>query len=92
MYLLDTIFPSQLCRVVRTPSNKYLGYDGKQSDGEALVDLELWRMQITPLLPSLPVPLWPEVVAPDRVLSMGQMELFEIKTECKQMTYDKLNC
>ena len=32
-------------------------------------------MQRTPLLPSLPGPLRPEVVAPDRVLSMGQIEL-----------------
>ena len=27
--------------------------------------LELWGMRITPLLPSLPGPLWPEVVAID---------------------------
>ena len=26
-------------------------------------------------LPSLPGPLWPEVVAPDKVLSMGQIQL-----------------
>ena len=36
--------------------------------------LELWGMQSTPSLPSLPVHLWPGVVAPDRVLSMGQIE------------------
>ena len=30
---------------------------------------------MTPLLPSLPGPLWSRVVAPDRVLSMGQIEL-----------------
>ena len=43
--------------------------------------LELWGMQSTPLLPSLPGSLWPKVVAPDRVLSMGQCwtELFEIE-------------
>ena len=35
---------------------------------------------------SLPGPLSLEVVAPDRVLSMGQMELFDISTVCKQMT------
>ena len=28
--------------------------------------LELWGMQSTPLLPSPPGPLWPEVVAPDK--------------------------
>ena len=37
--------------------------------------LELWGMQSTPPLPSLPGPLWPGVVVPDRVLSMGQIEL-----------------
>ena len=29
----------------------------------------------TPSLPSLPRPLWPKEVAPDRVLYMGQIEL-----------------
>ena len=47
------------------------GYDTKQSDGEVLVMLKLWGMQSTPLLPSLPCPLWPGVVAPDRALSIG---------------------
>ena len=32
-------------------------------------------MWSTPSLPTLPGPLWPGVVAPDRVLSMGQIEL-----------------
>ena len=32
-------------------------------------------MQSTPSLPSHPGPLRPGVVAPDRVLSMGQIEL-----------------
>ncbi len=55
--------------------NECPGYDTKQSDGEAPVMLELWEMLSTPLLPSLPGPLWPRVVAPDRVLSIGQIEL-----------------
>ena len=42
---------------------------------------ELWKMQSMPLLPSLPGPLEPGVVAPDRVLSMSQKE-----------PYAKLNC
>ena len=50
-------------------------YDTKQSDGEVPVMLELWGMQSTPSLPSLPGPLWPRVVAPDRVLSMSQIEV-----------------
>ena len=36
--------------------------------------LELWGMQSTPSLPSVPDPLWPRVVVPNRVLSMGQIE------------------
>ena len=40
--------------------------------------LELWGMRSTPLLPSLPGPFWPGVVAPDRVQSMGQIELNRI--------------
>ena len=43
-------------------------------------------MRSTPLLPSLPGPLWPGVVTPDRILSMGQIELFDHLTVCKQMT------
>ncbi len=54
------------------------GYDTQQFDGEAL------GMQSTPLLPSLPGPLWPGVLALDRVLSMGQIEL--------KCTYAKMNC
>ena len=34
-------------------------------------------MWSTPSLPSFPDPLWPGVVAPDRDLSMGQIELFD---------------
>ena len=37
--------------------------------------LEFWGMQSTPLLPLLPSPLWPRVVALDRVLSTGQIEV-----------------
>ena len=58
--------------------NKYPGYDIKQSDGEASVMLELWGVQSTLSLQLLPGPLWPEVVPLDRVLSMGQIELFDI--------------
>ena len=47
-----------LCRGVRpSPLNECPGYDTKQSDGEALVMLELWRMWSTPSLPPLPGPL-----------------------------------
>ena len=61
-----------LCRGVRPPPpNECPGYDTKQSDGEVPVMLELWGMRGTLSLPSLPDPLWPGVVAPDRTLSMG---------------------
>ena len=66
--------------------------------------LEIWGMWSTPSLPLLPGPLWPGVVVPDRVLSMGQiepfgkkrLELLEVKlfdhlTVCKQMTDVLLN-
>ena len=53
-------------------------YDTKQSDGEALLMLELWRIRSIFLFSSLPSLLFPGVVAPDRVLSMGQIELFDI--------------
>ena len=46
-------------------------YDIKQSDGEVPAVLELWGMRSTSSLPSLPGPLWPGGVAPDRALSMG---------------------
>ena len=42
---------------------------------KAPVMLELWGMQSTLLLTSLPSPLWPSVVALDRVLSIGQIGL-----------------
>ena len=59
-----------LCRGVRPPPTSVL-YDTKQSDGEVPAILELWGIWSTPLLPSLPGPLWPGVVALDRALSMG---------------------
>ena len=87
-----------LCKGVRPPTttNECPGYDTKQSDGETPVMLELWGMRSIPSLPSLPV-------APDRVLSMGQIELNYVlmlnwiawnKTilTYKLRTYAKLNC
>ena len=70
-----------LCREV-SPSphthNECPGYDIKQSNGEVPLMLELWGMQSTTWLPSLPSLLWLRVIAPDRVLSMDQIELFDI--------------
>ena len=65
-----------LFRGVRPPGPmSVLIYDTKQSDGDAPVMLELWGIQSTPLLLLLPGPPWPEMLAPDWVLSMGQIEL-----------------
>ena len=36
--------------------------------------LKLWEMRSSPSLPSLTVPLWPGVIAPDRVRIMGKIE------------------
>ena len=40
--------------------------------------LESWGIWNIPPLPLFPGPLWPRVVAPDRVLPLGQIELFDI--------------
>ena len=50
------------------------GYDTKQSDGEAPVMMELWGMQNVnyPFISIAPR------VASNRVLTMGQIELFDI--------------
>ena len=66
------------------------GYDIEPSNGEPPV-LDLWEIRSTPSLPLLPGPLWPGVVVTDRDLYMGQIELFDIWTVCKQITYATLN-
>ena len=43
--------------------------------------LELWGMQRTPSLPLLPGSLSPGVVTPDKVLSMGQIEVWHLNCE-----------
>ena len=45
-----------------------LNMNTKQSDGEAPLMLEPWRMQSTPLFPLLPGPCWPAEVAPDSLI------------------------
>ena len=80
------------CRGVRPPTrpNKCPGYDIKPSDGETL-DLELWGMWSTLFLTSLPGTHWLGVVALDRILSMGLIELIKHSTVCKEVTVC-LNC
>ena len=71
--------------------NECPGYNTK-ANGDAPIMLKFWGMQSTSSLLSLSGPLWSSVVATDRVLSLGQIELFDIQTECKQMTWAKLKC
>ena len=75
-----------------TSSNEYPGFDTKWSDREAPVILELSEMQSNLSFPLLPGRLWSAVVAPDRVVFMRQIELFDIYTKCKQIIYVKSNC
>ena len=63
------------CRGVRPHHNDCPIYDTEQSDGEVPIMQELWEIQSTPSLPSLPGPLWCRVAGPDRVLHLGQIEL-----------------
>ena len=74
-----------LCSGVRSLPTRSPGYDIKPTDSEAPA-LGIWGMWSTPLLPLLPGPLWPGMVATDRVLSMCQIE----QTVCKQVTDVKL--
>ena len=67
------------CRELGLPK-ECPGHDPKQSDGETPLVYNLLGMQSTPLLLSLPGSLWPEVVAPDRVLSVGRIELNSVNT------------
>ena len=91
------------CWGVRLHHNECPVYDTKQSDGEVPVMLELWGMRSTPSLPSLSGSLWLVVVAPEMVLSMGQIELKRLLmlnwvawnrtvSTLKLRTYTKLNC
>ena len=50
-------------------------------------------MWCTPLFPSLPGPLYPGVVIPDRVLSMGQTEINICQTELLEIElFSHLKC
>ena len=69
--------PTAFLQKGKTGHNKCPGHDLKSPDGEAPI-LELWRMCSTPSLPLLPGTLWAGVVALDKVLIMGKIELFEI--------------
>ena len=72
------------------PAQQVSWYNTNQSNGEVPVMLELWVMRSIPLQPSLQDPLRPGVVAPDRVLSMGQIELNWTFLTFKLRTYAKI--
>ena len=59
--------------------NEFLGYDIKPSDDEAPVMLEFGVMWSTPTLLSIPTPLRPRVVAPNKVLSMVKHDCWTFK-------------
>ena len=63
--------PTESLHRSKTPQRVSYRYDSKQSDGEDPVMLEIWGMRSTSSLPSLSGPLWPGVLAPDRILCIG---------------------
>ena len=65
-----------MIRVKSIKTEAFLRHDTKPSDDEASV-LELWGMWSTPSLPLLPGPLSPGVVVLVKILSKGQVELFD---------------
>ena len=85
LYFCRRIRPPSECPVAQSAGtaeyndcislNECHGYDTKQSDGKFPLMTELYWVQSTLSLPSLLAPIWTEVLAPDRVLSMGQIEL-----------------
>ena len=73
------LYEEELTRAVEyTNCTSTPGYDTKQSDDEVPVMLEFWGMWSTPLLPPLPCPLWPRVVAPDKgpIYGLNQTRLW----------------
>ena len=68
------------------PTTNVLDMKKITSNGEAPV-LELLGIRSSSSLLLLTGPLWPRVVAPDRVLSMGQIELFEKVSNSSILSY-----
>ena len=75
-----------LCRCIRPPPTTSIL---DMTLNNLIGRLQSWS---TPSLPLLLGPLWSRVVAPDKVPSMGQIELFDHLTVYKQMTDVKWNC
>ena len=87
-----------LCKGIRlSTTNECPVCDIKQSDGEVSVMPELRLLLTTLSLPSLPGPLWPGMIAPDRVQSTSQIELNCVDWEGVLLTFklrtdSSLNC
>ena len=80
------------CGGIRPPPHSECpGYDTEQSDGEAPVILTFREIGSTPSVPSIPRPLWLGVVASDRALALGQIELIH-GNHLTLLTNAKLNC
>ena len=60
------------------PTKERSEYDHKLFNREGPVMQELWKIRSTSLLPSLPGPPSLILPSPDKVLSMGQIELLVI--------------
>ena len=80
MFLNLTLCIAQSAGAVEYTDYERPGCDTKQSNGEFPEMLGVWGMWGAPSLLSLPGPLWPGVVAPDRALSMGQIEVICVLT------------
>ena len=83
--MMITITPLSFCCPVGWGAVEYtdciFAGGGKLPSQTSVLDmtaLEIGGMQSTPLLPLLQGSLWPGVVAPDRVLSMSQIKVFDI--------------
>ena len=81
-----------LCRGVRPTPHECPGYDTKQSKGEVPIMLELWGMQSTPSLPSLPGPVWHRVVELNCVLMLNWIAWNRTVLTFKLCIYAKLKC
>ena len=77
-----------LCIEVRLLPNKFLDRTlNHLMSNHLMARLQIWGIWNTPSLPLLPRSLWPGVVAPDRVISQGQIE----QTMCENK-WLMLNC
>ena len=63
-------------------------YDIKHSNDEAPVMLELWGMQSTTSLPTLPGQLWLVVVAPDGFLSIRKYKFLTFKLSVSNWSWE----